>query len=118
MGQLAADVQYLCTGKDSCKGALTTTNCGTGFCEMEFTGESAGMDAKVYTNQALGFNCVGRYVFCPDNIARHVRALRGTVQRLSFLVWSIVNVNVPTIRMAPIAPMHCRYLIKRPVNVS
>merc|ERR1712083_37304 len=70
MGILVCPKNHECRvtcDKDSCKGALTTLNCGTGLCEMDFTGEAAGTDAKVYTNQALGFQCVGRYVFCPDN---------------------------------------------------
>lgn len=34
---------------------------------MRFPGEAAGDSAKILTNNALGFDCVGRYAACPDN---------------------------------------------------
>lgn len=63
----SSHVMYSCGGKDACKGAHTVINCGTGFCELLFTGESSGSDAKIFTNNAQAFSCVGRYAPCPDN---------------------------------------------------
>jgi len=65
--QGADHVMYSCGGKDACKGAHTMINCGNGFCELLFTGESSGSDAKIFTNNATAFECVGRYAPCPDN---------------------------------------------------
>ena len=42
-------------------------NCGKGLCKMEFTGEASGVDAKINVQEAIGFNCIGRYASCPDN---------------------------------------------------
>jgi len=67
--ELANEVKGIFSGKDAGKGALTAVNCGKGVCELEFTGEASGTDAKILTNNALGFNCIGRYAFCPDNYA-------------------------------------------------
>ena len=63
----ARDVLYECSGKDSCKGALTDVNCGSGICELLFVGESSGDSAIIHPNSALGFSCVGRYAPCPEN---------------------------------------------------
>jgi len=63
----SGDVLYRCSGKDSCKGAGTNVNCGEGLCSLVFSGEASGDSATIKTNNALGFNCEGRYVKCPDN---------------------------------------------------
>jgi len=65
--ELARHVTTSCGGKDSCKGAGTHVNCGYGICELSFTGVASGDSAFIHENFALGFNCIGRYVDCPNN---------------------------------------------------
>jgi len=64
---MADNVNYVCSGKDSCKGAGTKVNCGSGRCNLQFTGEASGDSATINTNFAIGFKCEGRYAPCPPN---------------------------------------------------
>lgn len=64
---LANDVTGIFSGKDAGKGQRTQIHCGGGLCDLTFNGEAAGTDAKIFTNNALGFTCFGRYASCPSN---------------------------------------------------
>jgi len=64
---MASDTLFVCSGKDSCKGAGTALNCGKALCSMLFSGESAGDSATISTNFAVGFSCEGRYAQCPPD---------------------------------------------------
>jgi len=67
----ARDVSYSCGGADSCKGAMTTLNCGTGSCDVQCLGDVSCGAAVIVPGAAAIFKCFGAFATCPPDYTPH-----------------------------------------------